>query len=350
MAVVREEQLPNGWQGVRLENQELSVLLLPEKGSDIYELRARHHNLDLLWKTPWGLHPPGFTPGATQAATAWLDRYAGGWQELFPNAGDACSYQGAELGFHGEASVSPWHSTLSKDQDGSPEVRLELRCCRMPFRLEKRIALAGDRPVLRLWERITNEGAEPLPFMWGHHPAYGAPFLAAGCQFELPAKTFIADDEQTSPRTWLTPGQRSSWPMMTRNGRTIDLSRVPGPEAGVANFGYALELEEGWYALTNPHLGLGIGMVWPLAIFPCVWIWQEFQGTMTYPWYGRAYVLGVEPHTSYPGHGLQRALAQGTARWLAPGEQLELELRAVVFAAQGLVHRIAPDGQVAFAR
>jgi len=147
MVTVREERLPAGWQAVRLENQDLSVLLLPEKGSDIYELRSRPHDLDVLWKAPWGLRPPSVSTGtAMQSATVWLDHYAGGWQELFPNAGDACRYRGAELGFHGEASVAPWRYEIMTGEDGGPEVRLELRCARMPFRLEKRVSLDPGAP------------------------------------------------------------------------------------------------------------------------------------------------------------------------------------------------------------
>ena len=339
MVTVREERLPAGWQAVRLENQDLSVLLLPEKGSDIYELRSRPHDLDVLWKAPWGLRPPSVSTGtAMQSATVWLDHYAGGWQELFPNAGDACRYRGAELGFHGEASVAPWRYEIMTGEDGGPEVRLE-----------KRVSLDPERPVLRLWERVTNESAEAMPFMWGHHLAFGPPFLAEGCTLELPAIGFEADGQQTAVYTWLTPGQRSGWPKAPRaDGGTVDLSQVPGPQAHVANFGYALDLQEGWYALTNPRLGLGVGLVWPREVFSCVWIWQEFRGTLDYPWYGSTYVMGVEPQTSYPGRGLQRALEQGTARWLAPGEQLHVELRAVLFADEGRVQRITPDGRVVF--
>ena len=41
-------------------------------------------------------------------AAPFMDFYPGGWQELFPNAGNNCVYKGAELGFHGEICKVPW--------------------------------------------------------------------------------------------------------------------------------------------------------------------------------------------------------------------------------------------------
>jgi hypothetical protein len=116
----------------------------------------------------------------------------------------------------------------------------------------------------------------------------------------------------------------------------------------VANLAYLLDLEAGWYALTNPRLGLGIGLAWPLEVFPYLWLWQEFGGSDGYPWFGASYVMGVEPHTSYPGQGLARAVERGTARTLAPGASLELTLAAVLFEPRGRVAGISLAGDVHF--
>jgi hypothetical protein len=84
-------------------------------------------------------------------------------------------------------------------------------------------------------------------------------------------------------------------------------------------------------------------------VFSCVWLWQEFCGSPGYPWYGTVYVMGVEPHTSHPGHGLVRALERGTARWLGPGERIEVTLLAVLYEGRGQVQRITAAGDVIFA-
>ena len=351
-----EEVLPSGWRALRLRNEQIEVTLLPEKGSEIYALRSIQHDLDLLWKAPWGLRPPParLSSGA-DSAPAWLDHYGGGWQELFPNAGDACTVDGAPHPFHGEASVAPWQSEIvASPTSGEPEIRLALRLTRSPFGVEKRVWLEADRPALHLDEWITNHGAVPAPLMWGHHPAFGSPFLEQGCRLYLPAATYEADAVQSVPNTWVAPSARSAWPHAKRFGaetETVDLSRLPGPDAGIANLGYALDLEDGWFALANPRRQLGIALVWPRDVFSSVWVWQEFGGTRGYRWYGGVYVLGVEPHTSYPGHGLAAALERGTARWLQPGERLEATLLAVLYDHRDRdadVARVTPDGDVVF--
>src|SRR5512141_910213 len=91
----------NGHQALWLENEQLRVGILPEKGGDIFEFTYKGtgnaQEVQFLMQTPWGLKPPGKQP-----PTDFLENYEGGWQELFPNANDACLYRGKEIPFHGE--------------------------------------------------------------------------------------------------------------------------------------------------------------------------------------------------------------------------------------------------------
>lgn len=358
-ATVETGRLDSGWEVVRLANDDVEVLVLPGKGGEIYSIVARRgeagEGIDLLWKAPWGLRPPPVPSSSGEGSQAvWLDHYGGGWQELLPNAGGACTVKGVAHTFHGEASVVPWAYQVEARDGGDAGVRLSVRLARTPLRVEKRVWVEPDGPVLRVWERITNEGTSEQQVMWGHHPAFGAPFLAAGCRLDVPARTFVSNAPQVSASSWIAAGERSEWPHVKRKGGaaagTVDLSVVPGPEERTDNFGYLLDLEEGWYALSNDALGVGFGLAWPAAVFPCIWLWQELCGTPGYPWYGSTYVMGVEPHTSPTAAGLATAIEQGTARTLEPGETLEAELTAVVFEARNgrRVRRISPSGEVEF--
>ena len=64
--------------------------------------------MDVLFKAPWGLQPPGSPPREGADGHAFLENYEGGWQELFPNCNDPCEYRGVELPFHGEVATVPW--------------------------------------------------------------------------------------------------------------------------------------------------------------------------------------------------------------------------------------------------
>jgi len=66
-------------------------------------------------------------------------------------------------------------------------VKFWVRTVRCPFLVEKTLRLRSDRATLEIEETVTNEGAEPMDFMWGHHPAFGAPFLDEHCRLFAPA-------------------------------------------------------------------------------------------------------------------------------------------------------------------
>ncbi len=334
---------------VRLENEFLRAVILADKGADIYELTYKPAGLDVLFKSPWGFRDLGsIGPSAADSQMAWIDHYPGGWQEIFPNFGAACVYQGVEWAFHGEVATASWDYRVLENTSRRASVRFEVRTTRTPFRLERTMTVEAGRPELLVQERLTNEGTVEMPYMWGHHPAYGAPFLSGDCRLDTPGQRYKVIIPQVSPdRTWMPDQGDWPWPnVVGRDGKTHDLSRIPGPESHLNTLGFVADLDEGWYGLTNTKLGFGVGIVWPKEIFPYLWLWQELNSTPGYPWYGRVYVMGVELHSSVPGAGLLKALEAGAARRIAAGASLEIEFRCLFYQSSRGVKRIRPDGAV----
>src|SRR5262249_35828307 len=91
-----------GWRSVVLEGRGLRATVLPERGAEITPLVHVPSGTELLFQAPWGLEPPGAPPRAGSDGHLFLERYAGGWQELFPSCNDACTYRGQAIPFHGE--------------------------------------------------------------------------------------------------------------------------------------------------------------------------------------------------------------------------------------------------------
>ncbi|NBP76203.1 MAG: hypothetical protein EBU62_01695 [Proteobacteria bacterium] len=62
--------------------------------------------------------------------------------------------------------------------------------------------------------------------------------------------------------------------------------------------------------------------------------------------------MGVEPHSSWPGHGLLGAIEAGTARWLESGasETVDFTFTIFVLPPHGLGHvtNVTPAGTVEF--
>jgi hypothetical protein len=200
---------------------------------------------------------------------------------------------------------------------------------------------------LTIRERITNEGGEPLEAMWGHHPAYGAPFLGPDCRIDIGATRLWADDFDDSHANPLAPGQFYSWPSGEREGRATDLSQVPDQDTPRHLLAYFDGFESGWYGLTNTRLGFGVGLVWPVEIFPYAWFWQEMHASGGFPWYKSAYVMALEPFSSYPSQGLLNVKDKtATQRVWGPGETVEAEIKLVFYESTTGVKRIDPDGKV----
>lgn len=330
--------LPGAWRGLALRSAEVEVVLLPDKGCDVYSLVDRGSGVDVLFKTPWGLPPAA--PGATgDSQTAWLERYPGGWQVLCPNGGaESVAPGGVRWGFHGEACLVPWEVVGT----GESWAELSVRLHRAPLRLWRRVTLAGR--LLTIEESVTNTSPDELELMWSHHPAFGAPFLSPDCVLTTSARTLLADDE--APGTLLAPGSTHPWPVVsTVDGIALDLSTLPAPPA--AQLAYLTDLDEGWFAITNPRLGFGVGMRWPVEVFGHAWFWQELHSSAGYPWWREAYVCAVEPASTIPGQGVDAARRKGSGPLrLAGGERRDVTVEAVLFPAAGRVRRIGPGGLV----
>jgi len=212
------------------------------------------------------------------------------------------------------------------------------------------MTLERGRAVLILDERLTNEAGEPLDVMWGHHVAFGLPFLQEGATIATSAQTLIAHEELPGfePRR-LQLGQRSTWPHgQSSTGSTIDMSIVPPrSEASGREMAYLTDFDgAAWYAISNRDQQAGFAMRWDGGLFRYLWLWQEFAHATGYPWWGRVYTMALEPWTSYPTLGLPEAIKRGTQLTLQPGQTVTTRLTAAAYAGVAQVNGVREDGTV----
>ena len=339
------ETIYRGLRTVTMENEIIRVTFLADKGSDIFEFLHKPSDTDFMWRSPLGVRNPAtFVPTVPRPEGSFLDYYEGGWQECLPTGGNPTTYAGTDFGPHGEVCLSPWHYTILDDEPERVRIRFTVRTYRTPLFLEKTVALERHRGVLAFAERLTNEGAVAVDLVWGHHPAFGPPFLDESCVIDLPGATVQTVSRATTGRC--KPGTGFTWPHVSgHDGTMIDLSLIPSPEAGSHDLAFLTDLRAGWYAITNPTRKVGFGMVWPVETFRALWYWQVFGGALEEPWYGRTYNIALEPWTT-PHPTISEAIAEGTQRVLAPGASLEVEFKAVAYSGSGRVSAIRPDGTV----
>lgn len=326
-AHVSTEWTYRGLDAILIENELLRVVVLPQLGAKIWSMIDKRRDHELLW------HHPRVAPRPAPFGATYDDWFVGGWDELFPN--DAPVEIGGErYPDHGELWSMPWEwSVIEQTRD---EVMISLRHAGIitATRFEKRLTLRAGEPLLRINARIRNEGAQPLDFLWKLHPALN---VTPNSRIDMPARRVEID---SGFRARLGALEAFDWPhATTERGQHVDMRRVPPFESQTCDFYYAVELDDGWCALTDTAAKAGFGLVFDKNVFRTVWVFGAYGG-----WRG-LYTTILEPCSGYP-YRLDEAIARGTASRLAPGQQLETEITAVVYHGVEGVTRLTRAGEV----
>lgn len=342
---ITDDSLYKGMRVLFIENDLVRVGILLDKGADIFQFLHKPTDTDFLWRSPQGLkRPDRFEATRSSSAGAFLDSYHGGWQEILPGGGPV-DYRGAELGLHGEVTHLGWEYEILEDTPECVSVRLSVECIRTPFQLTRIMTLRLGSPTLFIDEELTNLSPESQDFMWGHHPAFGAPFLRNGLRLFIPAGKAQAHSPKFAASGILEPGLEFEWPIASLGQGELDLSCVPGPDAGFAELLYLKDLSAGWYAILDPEKRIGIGLSWAKEIFPYLWFWLVYGRAPGYPWWDRTYCIALEPWTSIPNN-LNQAIEQGTQSQLGGGETLKVSLTATIITNVDTVNNIDQFGTV----
>lgn len=341
----------DGLRTIVLENTLLRVVVLVDKGSDIVEFRYKPHDLDFLHLAPGGIRNPARDVVPAAGDSPYLDYFSGGWNEILPNGGPSVTYQGADLGQHGEISLLPWSYAILQDDPAQVAVRLWVRAIRTPFYVEKTLSMVPGTAALFIDERLLNEGGEPLDFMWGHHIAFGRPFLDEGVVIDAPARRIEAQGEWPNygPRRF-KPSSTGQWPNIgSLDGPAEDAGIVPPFGAMQAQeMAYLSGLEDGWYAITNPTRRVGFGIRFDPSVFRYIWYWQQMGNVASgFPWWRRLHTQALEPWSSYPSDGLAEAIRNGTALRLEAGGDLRTSLCAVAYEGNPGITGIDAEGNIA---
>ena len=333
-----------GYKLAVLENDQLRVSTLLDKGGDIVEFQHKPSGTDLLWWTPWGLYPQGkHTPSTALAEGLFGDTYEGGWQDIFPSGGVPNRHQGVEYGLHGETPLLPWEAKIVEDTPESVAVELRCHTYRTPFALKKTLRLKRGQAALFTECEAKNLSGKTLDAMWGQHPVFGAPFLDEHCRVDLAGGKVLAMHEG-GPLGRIAAGTEGKWPKIAgKDGKAVDVSKFPKPDKKSNDMLYVTDLKSNWYALTNTKKKVGFGLVWDLKTWPHLWFWQVYNGAQGGPFFGRTYNCALEPFSSYPS-GLANAAKAGKALVFKPHETKQAWYTAVAYAGKTKVAGISRAG------
>ena len=187
----------------------------------------------------------------------------------------------------------------------------------LPCLMEKWITLRRDANAVVFRHRLRNLGTQPVSFVWNLHVAHAV------------GPTAAPPSRRTPGRSRRTTGGRTRsascpWPLHAdAAGARHDLSRVPGPETGITEFLFAHDLREGWCAVTHPSAALASNS-------PSDARFSRRSGSSASTVAGEATTPPDGAHE--PPGSLADSVASGSAATLGPGEVLETEVVATVFA------------------
>jgi hypothetical protein len=323
-----------------LENAELQVAVSCQVGGSITRITVKESGLDVLGEVPWPVTDQPIASGAARHEPEFLTRFTGGWPLLFPNAGDACDFDGVFHGFHGEGAITPW-DVVARAAD---RIVLSRRFDIVPVTMRRELRLAGD--LLIMTEQLRMTGSRPIEVMWGHHPTLGRDLLAGPIEITSGARTATVCTSHDMAANPLALGAKGQWPIVAGKTGPYDLSR---PQEPMASLAYLTDFnDDAWIAVRRLDNKVAVALSWDEARFPCAWLWYELAGNPDEPWLNRTRLIGIEPNTTWPAWGLAKAKqAGGTLLTLKPGDEIATTLRFQAFTPVGPIRGLDGEGRAA---
>lgn len=301
------------YRSVLLENEKLQILLLLDRGGEPARWLHKPTDTDFIWQTRMGLQPPHALYPDYQMS------YLGGWQEMMPEVSHTHTYRGTVV-HRGETAINPWQLHLIRDEPDEIHIRLTHRLRSLPLYVEKDMILRSGETKVRIEQTVRNEAPVHMETNWGHHLAYGAPFLDAGSRIYFSPGAVVMQPAE---------GKQWAWPHAEQDGALVDLSRMP--EAGTRRDLLAVRTVDGTYRIDHPERGLGLTVSWDHRVWPYVWYWQNFAADGDAPFFSCEYNIGLEMFNVPPKLTLAEAAASGLAIRLEPhgtlSSWLEFEVR-----------------------
>jgi hypothetical protein len=302
---VNVEVTASGLLEIQMLGDVLHVVVVPGAGGKISRVLHQESGYNVLWENP------RVPLRRTYPGAPFDDVWSGGWDDIFPTD-PPCEFDGVTYHDHGDLWIGEWSWSLEGDSPDSATVHLSRDSVSLPCRVDKWITVERDSPHVSIRLRLTNSGLRPVRFMWNQHIAHA---IGPGSRVHVPASRMNV----VGPAPSLGGAETVEWPIE----RGVDLSYLPGPEAGTLEFLYPSDLREGWCAVTHPTHGLAMRVEFEMAVFQTPWLWRVSGG-----WRGH-HLLLTEPCTSRPG-SLADAVANGSAAVLDADSSLETRMKVSV--------------------
>jgi galactose mutarotase-like enzyme len=302
----------NGYDHVSLQNNQVSLSVVPALGAKIVSLKNLITGREWMWAS--GKQPKLFS---VPSGTPYADGPVIGADECIPTI-SACHWRGMDLPCHGEAWSVPW----SLDEEAliqTREIRTALDLPISTLHIVRRIELVDA--CVRLHYTVENRSTDTIEYIWAFHPLMT---IQPEDRLELPLTCRTARIEVVMGGCPVGDrGDTCNWPIPCDG---VDYSRLDLGGSNRAIKLYTEPLPEGYASITNDRSGDRLTFSYPVSEIDTLGIWINRGG-----WEGHNHIA-IEPTSGAPD-----ALDSAVQDWdrfatVASGQtnrwRLELEVRA----------------------
>jgi hypothetical protein len=316
-----------GHEYISIENELIRADFCVSRGAEMTSLRFKPLDADLLFKTPWtnGLR---YSPSAIWGEKC-SDYFSDGWRELLLS-GD--TYGKVPESGESKRRLIPWYVRVTDDSPGEVRVTFTGRTADMPFEVIKTVVLRGGESSIHTTEIIRNRGTADIRYVWAQRPTYGSPLIGPNTRLDIPARTVATGNCYRYGSALMPDDFEGMWP---KDAKGLEIAGS-GPSTEVLSF---KDLRDGWCAVTNPDIELGVGLAWDIAAFPYLVSWRALNSPACAPWFGSLYALSLEPWNTFLND--PRTSPVTKAR-----DSVETSFVTVIYTGRTRVEQISPEGEV----
>ena len=250
----------NGLRAVGMENDTLSVTVLPDVGAKIYDLIWKPTGRKFLW------HNPRIAPQPYPIEANFDNYWCGGWDDGFPTC-EACQHQGENYPNLGELRSVRWQAGEPEQTGDGQSITFTAYGPINPVRARKTVTIASESPRVRMRYEITNLGVAGIDFIWGTHPALA---VTPGMVLRIPARTGIVG--LASDPSSVLPASATRGPCSQQRAERLTSAAHCHSRRASLSGQYATDLDAGWYAAEDTATGQGFLRNSPSAIYPLVFV------------------------------------------------------------------------------
>lgn len=313
---------------IRLQNEAVSLALVPAAGGKIIELRDRRSGRDWMWQNP---HMP--VRRARRDADFESEQDSGGWDEILLSVRPGTINGGARnpirIPDHGDLIACEWSvDELAVDSGGVAICEMSAKGRAANYRFVRRISVPAEGSLIRFRYALFNDGEESIPAYWCAHPL-----------LRVESTTAIAMDnglrmrvDDPATRSQCDADDVQQWPeLQFRDGSTRDLSRCFADDGSDTRFASKVFVRSASTGEARIVAGKqSLLFRYDPEELPWLGLWinnRAWSGCGSEPYLN----LGVEP-AMCPYDCINEAISNDAVHWLAAGQERRWSLAVELLA------------------